>query len=339
MAEDSVNVRSTNSSAAKTSPATSKSAWPDPQGDWVPIGRAVFRFGMAGSDGSTPSETPPGGTDLFSRETFEQSRSREGASGINLAKYETKPPSLEDLAKLLQEKTHAREVEIDQEDGRFIFGFDLLGGGASVYGVTPWVLLAMPEAPLAIDPRVEAEALFDKEGLVRISDEDAEYEAQQNRAVREATGLVWRQHMLRAFDRSVAEGRVKLYARVQSPLAPFLQLPKDLWARLDVVEWQHGVARDSEGTVYYSLHADDSSQKTSAAQSNIVADESAATKALAAELKRNTGMSREQASSWCKANKYQISDRGFLNRVWPEARIKAGLPLRASPGRKRKSTR
>jgi hypothetical protein len=334
--KDSVNVPPIKSSSAKASSRKSKSEWPEAQGGWIPIARAVFRFGIADIDASTTSETPPRAVGLFSPDAFE---SREGASGINLAKYETKPPSLGDLAQLLQEKTHAREVEIDQEDGRFIFGFDLPGGGASVYGVTPWVLLAMPEAPLAIDPRVEAEALFNKEGLVRISDEDAEYAAQQNRAVRDATSLVWRQYMLRAFDRSVAEGRVKLYARVQSPLAPFLQLPKDLWARLDVVEWQHGVARDSEGTVYYSLHADDSSQKTSAAQSNIVADESAATKALAAELKRNLGMSREQASSWCKANKYQISGRGFLNRVWPDARIKAGLPSRASAGRKRKSTR
>jgi hypothetical protein len=54
---------------------------------------------------------------------------------------------------------------------------------------------------------------------------------------------------LRAFDRSVAEGRVKTFGSVS-------KLPKDLWARLDVVEWQHGVARDSEGMVYYSLHAD-----------------------------------------------------------------------------------
>jgi hypothetical protein len=149
MAEDSVNVRSTNSSAAKTSPATSKSEWPDPQGGWVPIGQAVFRFGMAGFDGSTPSETPPGGTDLFSRETFEQSRIRSPAEQ----------------------------------------------GCARGY----WPRLAPVH--------------------------------------------------LRAFDRSVAEGRVKTFGSVS-------KLPKDLWARLDVVEWQHGVARDSEGMVYYSLHAD-----------------------------------------------------------------------------------
>ena len=149
MAEDSVNVRSTNSSAAKTSPATSKSEWPDPQGGWVPIGQAVFRFGMAGFDGSMPSETPPGGTDLFSRETFEQSRMRSPAEQ----------------------------------------------GCARGY----WPRLAPVH--------------------------------------------------LRAFDRSVAEGRVKTFGSVS-------KLPKDLWARLDVVEWQHGVARDSEGMVYYSLHAD-----------------------------------------------------------------------------------
>ena len=72
MAKDSVNVRSTKSSAAKASSPKSKSEWLEPQGGWIPIGRAVFRFGIADLDSSTTSETPPGSADLFSRDAFEQ---------------------------------------------------------------------------------------------------------------------------------------------------------------------------------------------------------------------------------------------------------------------------
>jgi hypothetical protein len=193
----------------------------------------------------------------------------------------------------------------------------------------------MPEAPLAIDPRVEAAALFNKEGLVRISDEDAEYAAQQNRAVREATGLVWRQYMLRAFDRSVAEGGVKIFARVQSTLAPYRELPRDLWARLDVFEWQQGEARDPEGTVYHSIRAVASSAAPSAKQASVAADEEAAVKALKKELEVDRDMRVAEAISFCESQNFRVSERRIRSRVWPDARKLAGLLPLAPPGRKK----
>jgi hypothetical protein len=62
-------------------------------------------------------------------------------------------------------------------------------------------------------------------------------------------------------------------------------------------------------------------------------DEADATRHLADKLKENPGMTREEASAECA--RFGISKRGFLNRVFPKAREKAGLPARASAGRKR----
>ena len=61
--------------------------------------------------------------------------------------------------------------------------------------------------------------------------------------------------------------------------------------------------------------------------------ESDAIRHLADKLKENPGMTREEASAECAH--FGISKRGLLNRVFPKAREKAGLPARASAGRKR----
>jgi hypothetical protein len=336
MAKDSVNVRSTKSSAAKTSSSKSSSEWREPEADWIPIGRAVFRFGIAKSDSSPTAETPSNGIAFFSREAFEQSRKREGGSSPNIANYDPEPPSLVELTKLLQEKTHAREVEIGQEGGHFWFSFDLTRGGSSTMGGAPWAILAKP---VTIDPRIEAEALFNKEGLVRISDEKAAEGARQFDAVRKATGLVWRQYMLPAFGRAVSVGGVALYARMQSPSAPLKRLPADIWPILDVLDWQYGIARDLEGAIYYSVHAVSTFPATSPKQRSTIADEKAATNALAQQLKLNPDMTRAEALLRCKSSNHRVSNRGVLNRIWPRARELAGLSAQAPPGRKEKSKR
>jgi hypothetical protein len=74
------------------------------------------------------------------------------------------------------------------------------------------------------------------------------------RAVREATGLVWRHFMLRAFDRAVSTGAIVLYARRQSVSADFEQLPADVWPLLQVVDWQNGAAVAPDSTTYWSIH-------------------------------------------------------------------------------------
>jgi hypothetical protein len=64
--------------------------------------------------------------------------------------------------------------------------------------------------------------------------------------------------------------------------------------------------------------------------------ESAAIKALAGQLRADPKLKRSDAAHWCREHAYNLGKRAF-DRVWPQAREKAGLPRNAAPGRKRKS--
>jgi hypothetical protein len=317
-------------SAGKTSRSKSESDLLEPRADWLTIGRAIFRFGI------TPTEAVEDDASPFSVEAFEKSKKRKPATDSEAPDDETKPNSIRALENILTAKTHARSVKIDQEGGRFTFCFDVPSGGASITGGSPWEILSDPGKDFILDPRVEAEALFNKEGLVRFSEKEASYDAEQNKALREVTGLVWRRFMLPAFDRSVSAGKVKIYARVHSAMAPFQALPSTLWPLLEVLDWQHGIARDLEGALYYSLHATGALFVTPKQQS-ISAYEKAATKALAAALKVTPAMRRAEAKALLKSMKFPVSNNGFQTRVWPSARKLADLPPRGAPGRKKKS--
>jgi hypothetical protein len=78
-------------------------------------------------------------------------------------------------------------------------------------------------------------------------------------------------------------------------------------------------------------------QKTRRVSPAMSRDETAAIKALASDLTVNPELTRAEAENRCA--RFKVSQRGFQNRVWPTARTRAGLPAKASPGRKPKSLR
>jgi hypothetical protein len=66
-----------------------------------------------------------------------------------------------------------------------------------------------------------------------------------------------------------------------------------------------------------------------------VAHETSAIKALSAQLKANSDLTRVTAEEWCRKSGHKLGKRAF-ERVWPQAREAAGLARIGSPGRKRK---
>jgi hypothetical protein len=218
--------------------ALSKKQWAEPEVDWLPLSRAVFTFGVA-EDGiaNDPNEKP-----------FHELTEAEMAGGG------TTPFSVGQLTKLLARESGARAAEINLTSSTFSFSFDFHGGASSMGG-PPWAIIEVPKKTAAgFDPLIDAEALFNTEGFVRIGDEEAVEHAKQVDDVRKATSLVWHQYMLRAFDRAVSAGAIVLFARKHAVSAHFERLPKDVWPLLEIVDWQNGVAVAPERTVYWSIH-------------------------------------------------------------------------------------
>lgn len=216
----------------------SRKQWVQPEVDWLPLSHAVFTFGVA-EDGIS--------NDLLDKPLYELTEAEIAESGAT-------PFSVRQLTKMLEENTGARKAEINLTSFTFSFSFDFGGGASSMVG-PPWALIEEPrDTATSFDPGLDAEALFNSEGFVRIDDEEAVRHAKQLDAVRKATGLVWRQFMVRAFDHAVSTGALVLYARIQAVTALFEQLPTDVWPLLNVVDWQNGVAVAPDLTAYWSIH-------------------------------------------------------------------------------------
>jgi hypothetical protein len=228
------------------------------------LGLAIFRFGIADTDAST-NEARPARANPFSIEAFEQSRGHDGASK---AWYEPEPPPLEELTELLRKHANASAAEIDREEGRFRFSFMPSDGRPAPWDNSPWTILWEPAESLKLELKPRLEALLNNSGLIsdyeapyagfaRISDDEAAEGARRSEGVRFATGLVWNQLMRRAFDRAIKTGQVELFARWPSISDDFQKLPSDIWPLLEVLDWEHGVACDMQGTLYSSIHAAD----------------------------------------------------------------------------------
>jgi hypothetical protein len=65
-----------------------------------------------------------------------------------------------------------------------------------------------------------------------------------------------------------------------------------------------------------------------------VKDEAGARRALADLLRKKPKLRRGEASQHLVTEGFKVSGRGFLNRVWPQARVDAGLDAVAPAGRK-----
>ena len=193
-----------------------------PKAGWLLLPRAVFRFGVA-----------------------DEADAIANSSSKNEA-MEAAATSLPQLHAILKETSGATRVEIDPAQCTFVFQFSHRG---STWGGPPWALLEnIYEAKPSLDPRADAEALFNKEGLVTVGDEEAAIGLREHGAVRRATGLVWRQYMLHEFDRAVAANEIALFARVGSAIAPFEALPPDVWPLLNMLDWQNAIARELGAT-------------------------------------------------------------------------------------------
>lgn len=70
----------------------------------------------------------------------------------------------------------------------------------------------------------------------------------------------------------------------------------------------------------------------------VLSDEERAIKALADHLKQAPDCRRADAVSWCQQRGFDFSARGFHSRIWPKARVLAGLSEKASGGRKPKKS-
>ena len=272
-----------------------------PKAGWLPLAKAVFRFGMA------------------------DEADEEDAAAISSSENGAREATAMPIAKMqavLKEHSGAVRVEIDPAQCTFVFQFFRSG---AIWGGPPWELLEdIHGARPSRDPRADAEALFNKEGLVRASDEEAEQGLREHDAVRRATGLVWRQYMLHEFNRAVAANEIALFARVGSAIAPYEALPFDVWPLLTILDWQNAIARDPEGLLVYSVHVQQTRVTVSTAR-----DENAAIRALAVELAHNPDLKRADADgkrlSPCKASTIRTRRTDLISLAKKAVRI--GTPI------------
>ena len=143
---------------------------------------------------------------------------------------------------------------------------------------------------------------------------------------------VW-QWMVQEFREAVDSDACRIYARWGSAIAPrFTHIPRDVFCRCYIENWGGqaslgGRARADDGTKLFSIFVGQSPSMI-----RVTKAEADAIRSLQIALQSNSQMKRDDA--WAICESFEISQRGFLQRVWPQARNAAELSDRAPPGRK-----
>jgi hypothetical protein len=146
--------------------------------------------------------------------------------------------------------------------------------------------------------------------------------------------LLW-QRMVEEFREAVDSDVCRIYARWGSATAPsFMQIPRDIFHQCVIENWGGetsigGRARTHSGTRLFSIFVVQTPGAVRATRA-----EADAIRTLQAHLQSDSEMKRDDAWAICKP--LGVSLRGFLQRVWPQARKAAGLTDRAPGGRKAK---
>jgi hypothetical protein len=211
--------------------SASVEAWNEPQVDWMPLRLAVFKFGMTEDDEAAGIHDKPflgiSKEDFAHPGFLHQKLKKREANDAEIANRTTVPFSRSQLAGMLERKSGARRAEINPNTLTFSFSFR----SGSIIAAAPWGFLAeRSKGDAQAEPRLDAEALFNKEGFVIIPDDEAAEHEKQYESAREAAGLVFRQFMVRAFDRAVSAKAVALFGRPGIISADFNRLPADVWS-------------------------------------------------------------------------------------------------------------
>jgi hypothetical protein len=249
--------------------------WAEPRDTWIPLRQAVFVFGMTEDDEAAAIHDEPFlglSTDDFAsiatQEVLQKLKKKlkSEANDAEIAERAAAPFSRRQLTRMLKDRSGAHSAEIDPNTSTFLFHFrSVSGSGASLLGVSPWEL-ERKKGDRRPEPQLDAEALYNKEGLVRISDEEAALHEKQDQSARKAAGLVFRQFIVRSFDRAISTKSVVIYAQAGDLSAPFKRLPAHVWPLLEVADWANGVAVAPDGTAYWSIHVQSSSAETPLAE-------------------------------------------------------------------------
>jgi hypothetical protein len=249
--------------------------WAEPQDSWIPLRQAVFVFGMTEDEVVAAIHDKPflglskDDFELIVTESGHQNLKKKLNSDANdaeIAERATAPHSRRQLTEMLKDRSGAHSAEIDPNTSTFLFYFrSVSGSGVSLLGVSPWEL-ERKKRDHCPEPQLDAEALFNKEGLVRIPDVEAALHEKQYQSARKATGLVFRQFMVRSLDRAISTKSVVLYAQVGDLSASFKRLPPHVWPLLEVADWSNGVAVAPDGTAYWSIHVQSSSAEAPPAE-------------------------------------------------------------------------